>query len=84
MDIALQQAWDAGAHVVMVQEPWTMQKDGEYMTKNQPGFNSHKPIGETGGRPRAITSTRKGLRASQTLTASPRKLRTTALYKYLA
>ena len=65
MDIALQQAWDGGAHVVMIQEPWTMKKGEGFITKSHPGYNSHKPIGRNGTRPRAITFTRKGLHATQ-------------------
>ena len=65
MDIALQQAWDAGAHVIMVQEPWTMKKEGDFIIKSHPGFNVHKPMGEKGARPRAITFTRKCTVATQ-------------------
>lgn len=43
MDIALQQAWDAGADIVMVQEPWTMLRDGNFITKSHQGYNSHIP-----------------------------------------
>ena len=65
MDIALQQAWDDGAHVVMFQEPWTMKKGEGFITKSHPGYNSHKQIGGKGIRPRAITFTRKGLHATR-------------------
>ena len=65
MDIALQQAWEAGAHIVMVQEPWTMQTNGGLITKSHPGFNSYKPTGAAGTRPRAISFARKGLSATQ-------------------
>lgn len=64
-DIALQQAWDAGAHVVMVQEPWTRKKEGGFITKSHPGYNSRIPFGGTDIRPRAITFTRKGSHATQ-------------------
>ena len=64
-DIALQQAWDAGAHVVMVQEPWTRKKEGGFITKSHPGYNSHIPFGGTDVRPRVSTFTRKGIGATQ-------------------
>lgn len=70
MDIALQQAWDAEAHVVLVQEPWTMKKDGEYITKSHPGYICHKPIGDRGARPRAITFSRKDIHATQIFPSS--------------
>ncbi len=70
-DIALQQAWESGAHIVMVQEPWTMQKDGEFITKSHPGYNTYKPMGPVGTRPRAISFVRKGLAATQ-IFPSPR------------
>ena len=67
MDIALQQAWDAKVHVVIIQEPWTMRKNGEFITKSHTGFDSFIPFGNTTPRvrPRAITYVRKGLRATQ-------------------
>ena len=45
MEIVLQQAWDAEAHKVMVQEPWTLLKDGEFTTKSHPGFDSFVRFG---------------------------------------
>ena len=69
MDTALQQVWDAEAHVVMVQEPWTMQIDGDFITKSHPGLEDHKPVGETRNRPRAITFTRKSISATQIFSA---------------
>ena len=65
MDIALQQALEAGAHVVMVQEPCTMEKEGSFTTKEHTGFDSLGPIGERQVQPRAFTITRKGLRNFQ-------------------
>ena len=65
MDIAQQQAWDGGADVVMVQEPWTMKKGEGFITKRQPGYNSHKAIERKVIRAMAITFTRKGLHATQ-------------------
>ena len=65
MDISLQQAWDAGADIVMVQEPWTMLRDENFITKSHPGYNSHIPAGGMRVRPRAITFTRKKLRTTQ-------------------
>lgn len=67
MDIALQQAWEAEIHVVMVQEPWTMRRNGDFITKSHTGFDSFIPFGNTAprSRPRAITFVRKGLQAAQ-------------------
>lgn len=67
MDIALQQAWEAEVHVVMVQEPWTMRRNGDFITKSHTGFDSFVPFGNTAARsrPRAITFVRKGLQAAQ-------------------
>lgn len=71
LDIALQQAWEARAHVVMVQEPWTMRKCGYFTTKSHPGYKSHIPISPTESRPRAITFTMKGIHATQMYTNGP-------------
>ena len=71
MDIALQQAWEAGIHIVMIQEPWTMQKDGKFTTKSHPGFKCHIHIGALGTRPRAIKFTRKELHATQFFPRGP-------------
>ena len=64
-DIALRQAWDAGTHVFMVQEPWTRKKDGGFITESHPGYNSHILFGGIDIRPRTITFTRKGSYATQ-------------------
>lgn len=64
MDIARQKAWDAEAHMAMVQEPWAMEKYGEYITKSYSGYICRKPIGTRGARPRAITFSRKGIHAT--------------------
>lgn len=67
MDIALQQAWDVEVHIVMVQEPWAMQKSGEHTTKSHTGFDSYIPVGNSRprSRPRAIVFVRKELKATQ-------------------
>lgn len=57
LDIALQQALEARALVIMVQKPWTMQKLEYFFTKSHPGYKSYIPIGSTESRPRAITFT---------------------------
>ena len=69
-DKALQQAWDAGAQVVMVQEPWTRKKNGGFIKRSHPGYSGHIPIGGTDIRPRAITFTRKGIHVTQLLSPS--------------
>ncbi|CCU74928.1 putative TE1b [Blumeria hordei DH14] len=65
MDIALQQAWDAGANVVMVQEPWTRKKEEGFIKKSHPDYNRHILFGRTDVLLRAITFTRKGSHATQ-------------------
>lgn len=62
MDIASQQVWDA-----MLQEPWTMFRDGHFLSKRHPGYNSHISTGDIRVRLGAITYTRKGLRTTQIL-----------------
>ena len=49
----------------MVQEPWTRKKEGGFITKSHPGYNSHIPFGGTDVRPRVSTFTRKGIGATQ-------------------
>ena len=70
MDIASQQAWEAYAHVVMVQEPWTRKKEGGFITKSHPGYNSHIPFGGIDVRPRVVTFTRKRIQATQLFPSS--------------
>lgn len=72
MDIAIQQAWEVGADIVMIQEPWTMCRNGTTITKSHPGYNSHIPFGGEVVRPRAITFTRKGPRATQIFPSTER------------
>ena len=47
MEIALQQAWYAEEHIVMIQEPWISREDGEFTMKSHPGFDSFIPFGNT-------------------------------------
>lgn len=54
----------------MLQEPWTIKKGENFITKSHPGYVSHKPIGGNVTRPRAITFTRNGLHASQIFSSS--------------
>lgn len=59
--------------MIMMQEPWIMKKEGDFISKSYPGFNAHIPMREKDTHPRAITFTRKYLVATQIFSYTRKK-----------
>lgn len=60
----LQLAWESGADIVLVQEPW-VSIDGSCLINNHPGYNTYVPVDywySLSTRPRVITYVKKGNR----------------------
>ena len=66
-DLALQIAYEAGHHLILIQEPWTQLKPGRRQTKAHPAYKTFIPIDDWAIRPRVLTYLRQdvGYQVSQ-------------------
>lgn len=66
-EIALNLAYESGAHLVALQEPWVHEDLSRRTTKRHPGFETFCPADRWDSRPRVLTFVRKhvGLQVDQ-------------------
>lgn len=59
-DAALQLAFQSGADLILIQEPWIFSDYSRRTTKTHPSFLAFAPLPDWSDRPRVMTYTRKG------------------------